>query len=45
MRQFANQWHLKTIGAVWLYIWSWKQAVAFFWDDAVEDIPLIPVEP
>lgn len=30
-RQFANQWHLKTIGAVWLYIWSWKEAAGFFW--------------
>jgi len=45
MRQFANQWHLKTIGAVWLYIWSWKQAIAFFWGDIAEDVPLIPVEP
>lgn len=29
-RQFANQWHIKTIGAVWLYIWSWKEAAAWF---------------
>ncbi len=31
-RQFANQWHVKTIGAVWLCIWAWKEAVRFFWE-------------
>ncbi len=43
MRVFSNTWHVKTIGAVWLYVWGWKQVFSFFRNDAAGDELLVPV--